>query len=45
MNKIMANVRDLQYAALLGQFDSALIQLGDIGSLLYLNGVLNTIKH
>ena len=44
MNKTMANVRDLQYAALLGQFDSALIQLGDIGSSLYLNGVLNTAK-
>ena len=44
MGKNMANVRDLQYAALLGQFDSALIQLGDIGSSLYLNGVANTAK-
>tara|TARA_B100001059_G_scaffold132887_1_gene132970 strand:+ start:1303 stop:4488 length:3186 start_codon:yes stop_codon:yes gene_type:complete len=44
MGKTMANVRDLQYAALLGQFDSALIQLGDIGSSLYLNGVANTAK-
>lgn len=44
MGKTMASVRDLQYAALLGQFDSALIQLGDIGSSLYLNGVLNTAK-
>jgi hypothetical protein len=44
MGKSMANVRDLQYAALLGQFDSALIQLGDIGSSLYLNGVVNTAK-
>jgi hypothetical protein len=44
MGKNMASVRDLQYAALLGQFDSALIQLGDIGSSLYLNGVVNTAK-
>ena len=44
MGKTMASVRDLQYAALLGQFDSALIQLGDIGSSLYLNGVMNTAK-
>ena len=44
MGKTMATVRDLQYAALLGQFDSALIQLGDIGSSLYLNGVMNTAK-
>jgi hypothetical protein len=44
MGKTMASVRDLQYAALLGQFDSALIQLGDIGSSLYLNGVVNTAK-
>ena len=44
MGKTMANVRDLQYATLLGQFDSALIQLGDIGSSLYLNGVMNTAK-
>ena len=44
MGKTMASVRDLQYAALLGQFDSALIQLGDIGSSMYLNGVLNTAK-
>ena len=44
MGKTMATVRDLQYAALLGQFDSALIQLGDIGSSLYLNGIANTAK-
>ncbi len=44
MGKTWANVRDLQYAALLAQFDSALIQLGDIGSSLYLNGIANTAK-
>ena len=44
MSKSFATVRDLQYAALLGQFDSALIQLGDIGSSLYLNGIANTAK-
>ena len=44
MGKVFATVRDLQYAALLGQFDSALIQLGDVGSSLYLNGIANTAK-
>ena len=43
MGKTFATVRDLQYAALLGQFDAALIQLGDVGSL-YMNGVANTAK-
>lgn len=44
MSKTFATARDLQYAVLLGQFDAALIQLGDIGSSLYLNGVANTAK-
>lgn len=44
MGKTFATVRDLQYAALLGQFDAALIQLGDVGSSLYMNGVANTAK-
>ena len=44
MGKVFATVRDLQYAALLGQFDAALIQLGDVGSSLYMNGIANTAK-
>ena len=44
MGKVFATVRDLQYAALLGQFDSALIQLGDVGSSIYMNGIANTAK-
>tara|TARA_B100000378_G_scaffold99046_1_gene78729 strand:+ start:1345 stop:4527 length:3183 start_codon:yes stop_codon:yes gene_type:complete len=44
MSKSFATARDLQYAVLLGQFDAALIQLGDIGSSLYVNGVANTAK-
>ncbi len=40
----IAGLRNLQTASLLGQFDSAAIQLGDIGTSAYLNGVINTIK-
>tara|TARA_R100001594_G_scaffold95013_1_gene129287 strand:+ start:124 stop:3048 length:2925 start_codon:yes stop_codon:yes gene_type:complete len=43
MGKAGAMVRDLQYMALLGQPDAALIQLGDIGVAAYLNGTKNAI--
>lgn len=42
MNEALAVGRDLQYIALLAQVDSALVQLGDVGSAAYLNGVKNT---
>ena len=44
MGKVYANVRDLQTMALLANVDSALIQLADIGSSAYVNGLGNTIK-
>jgi hypothetical protein len=42
--KPIAGIKNFQYMALLGQFESALTQLGDVGSSMYLNGMLNTIK-
>lgn len=42
MNDTIAKGRDLQYIALLAQLDSALVQLGDVGSAVYLNGFKNT---
>jgi len=44
MGKQLAKARDLQTMSLLAQFDSAAIQLGDIGSSVYVNGLSNTIK-
>jgi hypothetical protein len=40
----IASIKNFQYMALLGQFESALTQLGDIGASMYMNGMLNTIK-
>jgi len=40
----ISTLRNIQTAALLGQFDSALIQLGDIGTSIYLNGLSNTMR-
>ena len=42
--KIGAGARDLQTITLLGQFDSAAIQLSDIGASVYMNGFTNTIR-
>ena len=44
MGTMLAKARDLQTMSLLAQFDSAAIQLGDIGSSMYANGLSNTIK-
>ena len=44
MNGVLANVRDLQYMATLANVQSAMIQLADIGSSMYVNGLGNTIK-
>jgi hypothetical protein len=43
-SKFILGTKNLQYASLLGQFSSALTQLGDLGSSIYLNGLVNTIK-
>jgi hypothetical protein len=40
----IAGLKNFQYATLLGQFDAALTQLGDLGSSIYLNGLINTLK-
>lgn len=42
MNEALAWGRDLQYMSLLGQLDSAAVQLGDLGSAAYFNGLKNT---
>lgn len=42
MNEVLSWGRDLQYMSLLGQIDSALVQLGDLGSSAYYNGLRNT---
>lgn len=44
MNGVLANMRDVQYMATLANFQSAAIQLADIGSSMYVNGLGNTIK-
>ena len=44
MNRTLASVRDIQNMALLANFRSALIQLADVGSSVYVNGLGNTIK-
>lgn len=41
MSRLGAGARDLQYMSLLAQPSSAAIQLGDVGSAAYLNGVRN----
>lgn len=43
-NKILATARDIQTVTLLAHPDSALFQLVDLGSSVYMNGVLNTIR-
>jgi len=43
-SKFVAGLKNFQYASLLGQFESALTQLGDVGASIYLNGMVNTIK-
>jgi len=43
-SKFISGLKNFQYASLLGQFESALTQLGDVGSSIYLNGMVNTIK-
>ena len=44
MNGVLASVRDVQYMATLANFQSAMIQLADVGSSMYVNGLGNTIK-
>ena len=44
MNGTLAKVRDIQYMATLANFRSATIQLADVGSSVYVNGLGNTIK-
>jgi len=41
---IVVGAKDIQTATLLAQFDSAVIQLADIGASVYMNGFRNTIK-
>lgn len=41
---VISGLRNIQTAALLGQFDSALIQLGDVGTSVYMNGMVNTLR-
>jgi hypothetical protein len=43
-SKFVSGLKNFQYASLLGQFESALTQLGDVGASIYLNGTVNTIK-
>lgn len=43
-SKLVSGVKNFQYASLLGQFESALTQLGDVGASIYLNGLINTVK-
>ena len=43
-SKFVSGLKNFQYASLLGQFESALTQLGDVGASVYLNGMVNTIK-
>lgn len=43
-SSIVVGAKDIQTATLLGQFDSAVIQLADIGASVYMNGFKNTIK-
>ena len=41
---LVVGAKDVQTGALLAQFDSAVIQLADIGASVYANGLRNTIK-
>jgi hypothetical protein len=41
---VISGLRNIQTAALLGQYDSALIQLGDVGTSVYMNGMVNTLR-
>lgn len=43
-SKPILGIKNFQYASLLGQFESALTQLGDVGASIYLNGLINTVK-
>jgi len=43
-SSLVVGAKDIQTATLLGQFDSAVIQLADIGASVYMNGFRNTIK-
>lgn len=38
------NIKNVFYATQLGQFDSALTQIGDLGTAAYVNGLANTIR-
>ncbi len=44
MGKVTSIGRDLQYMSLLAQIDSAAVQLGDVGSAVYLNGFRNVFE-
>ena len=44
MGKFTSVGRDLQYMSLLAQLDSAAVQLGDVGSAVYLNGFRNVFE-
>lgn len=41
---LISGARNIQTAALLGQYDSALIQLGDVGTSAYMNGIMHTLS-
>ena len=43
-HSLVVGAKDIQTGALLAQFDSAVIQLADIGASVYANGLRNTIK-
>jgi len=44
MGQVTSWGRDLQYMSLLAQIDSAMVQLGDVGSAVYLNGFRNVFE-
>ena len=44
MGQVTSKARDLQYMSLLAQLDSAAVQLGDVGSAVYLNGFRNVFE-
>ena len=44
MGQVTSIGRDLQYMSLLAQIDSAAVQLGDVGSAVYLNGFRNVFE-
>jgi len=43
-NGLAAGIKDLSYLATLGQLSSSLIQLGDVGTVAFLNGMRPTIE-